>query len=155
MINGNVQRYFAANFAETRLDRKEVLTVSSRGACRTPWWRRRFSSAFCARPFCALHLQEPASRSPAIPLPAHLLLTYCPSSAAATTPDHFAPRERPSTTTTMWRTSHSTHVAIGIARLIHLPPLRARTEKKKRTRTIIISSDSQPIFPSCGARVNI
>jgi len=83
---------------EIRQQRKGF-TVSSRGACRTPWSRRRSSSASCARPFYALHPRELASS--VVPLLGRLSLTplrllgdeWSPRRHLA---DHSAARTRPS-----------------------------------------------------------
>lgn len=42
--------------------RISIFTVSSTEACRTPWSRHRFSSAFCAQPSCALRPRGLASK---------------------------------------------------------------------------------------------
>lgn len=83
-----------------------IFTVSWRGACRTPWSRHRFSSAFYARPFFALRPQELASRR-RVPLVHHLhcrhhhhLLFHLHlplgdgRSPRRHLADHFAPRAR-------------------------------------------------------------
>lgn len=102
------RRLLQGKFGERRLyeqKKRENFTVSSRGACRTPWSRRRFSSAFCARLFCALRPRELASRRA---VPHHhlhlrrLLLPFLPSrlphgdggSPRRHLADHLAPQAR-------------------------------------------------------------
>lgn len=86
-------------FSDLKSKEVEKFTVSSRGACRTPWSRRRSSSAFCARPFCALRPRELASRLSVLRLYHHRqLLLHLPlddeRSPRRHFADHFAPRAR-------------------------------------------------------------